>query len=118
MANDEYDLQKSWDEACKGFQKTTSEDLTTKTKQTPDQVLDEIGARLENDAKKSEKFRAAKDVLNKTLECIDSLGTLAVQGASVVCHFYILVAMSGLMSAIGWDYFKFTDFGFSGIWPC
>lgn len=85
MIKEEYDLKKAWDEACDAFQKTASEDLKSKTKYTPDEVLEQIRAKQEKDEEKSAKYRVAKDILSKTLDCIDSLANIAAQGASVVC---------------------------------
>lgn len=85
MIKEDYDLKKAWDEACDAFQKTASEDLRTKTKYTPEEVLEQIRAKQEKDEEKSAKFRVAKDVLNKTLNCIDGLANVAAQGASIVC---------------------------------
>ena len=85
MVKEEYDLRKAWDEACDAFQQSASDDLKTKPKYTVDEVLEQIRAKQEKDAEKSAKFRVAKDVLTKTLDCIDSLGNIAIQGASMVC---------------------------------
>lgn len=84
VGKEDYDLKKAWDEACDAFAKTASEDLKTKTKYTPDQVLEQIRAKQDKDEEKNAKYRVAKDVLSKTLDCIDNLGNIAAQGASMV----------------------------------
>lgn len=81
---DQYDLKKAWDDACDAFARTTSEDLTKKPKYSPNEVLEQIRAKQDKDEEKNAKYRVVKDVLSKTLDCIDNLGNIAAQGASMV----------------------------------
>lgn len=80
----DYDLKKAWDDACDAFARTSGEELKVKTKYTPEEVLEQIRAKQEKDEEKAAKYRVAKDVLSKTLDCIDNLGNIAAQGASMV----------------------------------
>jgi hypothetical protein len=81
---DDYDLQKKWNEVCDSFARTTKEDLSKHPKFTPDEVLEQIRLKQDRDEAKNAKYKAAKDILSKTLDCIDNLGNIAAQGASMV----------------------------------
>ncbi|GAB1217101.1 hypothetical protein ATERTT37_006324 [Aspergillus terreus] len=63
---------------------TTKVDLTTSPKFTVDEVLDQIRSKQDEDDEKNNKFRAAKEVIGKTLTFITVLGGIAAQGASMV----------------------------------
>jgi hypothetical protein len=83
---DEYSLQEAWDRVCGSFAKTTDGlDLTKPPKYTPDQVLEQIRAKQDEDDEKNGKYKVAKEVISKTLDCINILGGIAAQGASMVC---------------------------------
>jgi hypothetical protein len=82
MREEDYDLQRAWENACDAFVRTTSEDLKKTPKYSPDEVLEQIRAKQERDEEKNAKYQAAKDVLSKTLDCINNLGMIAAQGAS------------------------------------
>lgn len=82
--HDAYDLKLAWENACDAFAKTSGEELRVKTKYTPEEVLEQIRAKQERDEEKAAKYRVVKDVLSKTLDCIDNLGNIAAQGASMV----------------------------------
>lgn len=79
-----YDLKIAWQNACDAFAKTSGETLTVKTQYTPEEVLEQIRKKQEKDEEKAAKYRVVKDVLSKTLDCIDNLGNIAAQGASMV----------------------------------
>lgn len=83
-ASDGYNLQEAWDRVCRSFAKTTDVDLTVAPKYTPDQVLEQIRAKQDEDDEKNAKFKVAKEVISKTLDCINILGGIAAQGASMV----------------------------------
>lgn len=82
--NDDFNLQAAWDTVCQSFAKTTSVDLTATPKYTIDQVLDQIRQKQDDDEQRNAKYRVAKDVISKTLSCIEVLGGIAAQGASMV----------------------------------
>lgn len=82
--SDDYNLQAAWDTVCRSFAKTTSVDLTATPKYTIDQVLDQIRQKQDDDEQRNAKYKVAKDVISKTLSCIEVLGGIAAQGASMV----------------------------------
>ncbi|CAI7615078.1 unnamed protein product [Penicillium pancosmium] len=82
--SDDYNIKAAWDTVCLSFAKTTSVDLKSTPKYTIDQVLDQIRQRQDDDEQRNVKYKAAKDVISKTLSCIEVLGGIAAQGASMV----------------------------------
>ncbi|KAJ5924059.1 hypothetical protein N7466_008246 [Penicillium verhagenii] len=84
MTEEEYNLQEVWDRVCASFAQTTKIDLTTKPKYSVDQVLEQIRAKQSGDDEQNSKYRAAKDVIQKTLKFVTVLGGIAAQGASMV----------------------------------
>jgi hypothetical protein len=82
--NDDYNLQDAWDRVCKSFAQTAEVDLTTAPKFTPDQVLEQIRAKQDDEEEKHAKYRVAKEVITKTLKCIKILASIAVQDATMV----------------------------------
>lgn len=82
---DDYNLQEAWDRHCGAFAKMTNGlDLTKSPRYTPDQVLEQIRAKQHEDDEKNAKFKVAKDVISKTLDCISILSGIAAQGSSMV----------------------------------
>jgi len=81
---EEYNLKDAWDKACDSFAKTTNTHLATIPKYSLDEVLEQIRAKQDQDKSKHAQYRVAKDVLSKTLETINTLGSIAAQGASMV----------------------------------
>ncbi|PYH72109.1 uncharacterized protein BO88DRAFT_402379 [Aspergillus vadensis CBS 113365] len=81
---DDYNIQKAWESACGAFAQMTKVDLTTSPKFTVDEVLDQIRIKQDEDDEKNTKFKAAKDIIGKTLTLITVLGGIAAQGASMV----------------------------------
>ncbi|KAJ5160763.1 uncharacterized protein N7482_007767 [Penicillium canariense] len=82
--SDDYNLQGAWDTVCQSFAKTTTVDLTITPRYTIDQVLDQIRQRQDDDEQRNVKYKVAKDVISKTLSCIEVLGGIVAQGASMV----------------------------------
>ena len=83
--SNDYNLQEVWDTVCQSFAKTTNVDLTTTPKYNIDQVLDQIRQKQDDDEQRNVKYKVAKDVISKTMSCIEVLGGIAAQGASMVC---------------------------------
>jgi DNA-binding SARP family transcriptional activator len=83
--SDDYNLQGAWDTVCRSFAKTTMMDLTTTPRYTIDEVLNQIRQKQDDDEQRNVKYKAAKEVISKTLSCIEVLGGIAAQGASMVC---------------------------------
>jgi hypothetical protein len=86
LVEDEYNLQEAWDKACSSFAETTKVNLTAKPKFSIDEVLDQIRAKQDEDNDKDNKYKAAKDVISKTLNFVMVLGGIAAEGASMVCR--------------------------------
>lgn len=82
--DEEYDLKKAWDDVCTSFAKATDKDLREHPRYAPEEVLEQIRAKQDKDEEKNAKYKAAKDALSKTLDCINNLGGIAAQGASMV----------------------------------
>ncbi|KLJ08852.1 hypothetical protein EMPG_15719 [Blastomyces silverae] len=78
------DIEQMWREALVEFHKLSGHDPKKFTELSVDDVLGKINQRKELDDKKAAKYGKAKDVLDKTLTCIQTLGGLAAQGASMV----------------------------------
>ena len=90
MANtevrDDYNLQEAWTRVCGSYTNTTGGiDLTKPPKYTPDEVLEQIRLKQDDDEERNAKYQAARDVIEKTLYCINILGGIVAQGASMVC---------------------------------
>ncbi|PGH12190.1 hypothetical protein AJ80_06810 [Polytolypa hystricis UAMH7299] len=81
---DEEDLDQMWKEALVEFHKLSGRDPKKFTHLKVEDVLGKINQKKESDEKKSAKYAKAKDILGKTLTCIQTLGGLAAQGASMV----------------------------------
>ena len=84
---DDYNIQDAWNRACGAFAQTAHVDLTKSPNFTVDEVLDQIRTKQDADDEKNNKYRAAKDVIGKTLKFITVLGGIAAQGASMVSTF-------------------------------
>lgn len=84
-AERELDLDQMWVNAQVEFQKMfPGRDPRHLPLLRIEDVTGLINQKKEADEKAGAKYRVAKDVLNKTLKCIQNLGALAVQGASMV----------------------------------
>lgn len=82
------DLNQLWAESQAEFQKISGCDPNKLTVVTVEHVIGKINQKMESDAKGGgAKYRKAKDVLSKTLICIDNLGKIASQGLSMVSLF-------------------------------
>jgi len=88
MANtqgqDEYDLHEAWEKACRSFAATAKFDLRQDRALTPEEVISQLKAKRQKDDEKSAEFKVLKDVLWKSLTCIQTLGGIAAQGAGMV----------------------------------
>lgn len=83
--NGDYDLQEAWTRHCSAYANITGGiDLTKPPRYTPDDVLEQIRSKQEDDEEKNAKFRAAKEVIGKTLYCINILGGIAAQAVGMV----------------------------------
>ncbi|KAJ5726251.1 uncharacterized protein N7483_007608 [Penicillium malachiteum] len=81
---EEYNIQETWERVCASFAESTKINLTDSPKYTPDDVIEQIRARQEEEDEKNAKYKAAKDAIGKTVKCIMLLGGIAAQGASMV----------------------------------
>ncbi|KAJ5613896.1 hypothetical protein N7528_007550 [Penicillium herquei] len=82
---DDYDIQEAWNKACGSFAQTTEVNLTVSPQFTVDEVLDQIRKKQdEKDDEKGKKYKAAKDIIGKTLTFITVLGGIVAEGASMV----------------------------------
>lgn len=82
--HDQYNLEEAWAKACTSFAKTTNIDLTLPQEYTVDEVLEQIRDIQDEEDKRKNKYRKAKDVISKTLKCLTVLGGIAAEGASMV----------------------------------
>ncbi|PGG99903.1 hypothetical protein AJ79_08385 [Helicocarpus griseus UAMH5409] len=82
---DEEDIDQMWREALVEFHKLSGYDPKKFTGElSVGDVIGKIGQQKEKDEKKAAKYSKAKRVLDKTLTCIQTLGNIAAQGASMV----------------------------------
>jgi hypothetical protein len=94
---DDYNLQEAWNRVCGSFANTTGGiDLTKAPKYTPDEVLEQIRSKQDDDDEKNAKYRVAKEVIGKTLYCINILGNIAAQGASMVSVRVVILGQANL----------------------
>ncbi|OAX83844.1 hypothetical protein ACJ72_01801 [Emergomyces africanus] len=78
------DIEQMWREALLEFHKLSGHDPKKFTELRAHDVINKISQRRELDEKKAAKYGKAKDVLDKTLSCIQTLGNLLAQGASMI----------------------------------
>jgi 2-phosphoglycerate kinase len=83
--SDDYKFQEAWDRVCQSFVISTGVDITKAPEYTVDEVLEQIRAKQEDNEERNAKYKVAKEVIGKTLDCINILGGIAAQGASMVC---------------------------------
>ena len=81
---EDYDLQQGWSDVLQTFAKTTKIELQPDHVMSPEDVIGQLKSKRDKDSADSAKYRAAKDVLGKTLACIQTLGGIAASGASMV----------------------------------
>lgn len=94
---DEYNIQETWERVCASFAESTKITLSESPKYTPDEVIEQIRARQDEDDERNAKYKAAKDAVGKTVKCIMLLGGIAAQGASMVsaCYVHLQVGCYG-----------------------
>lgn len=81
----ELDLDQLWIQAQLDFQRMfPGRDPRYLPVLKVEDVIGMISQKKETDEKSGAKYKVAKDVLAKTLKCIQNLGGLAIQGASMV----------------------------------
>ena len=80
------DLDDLWKEAQDEFQKIFKKDPKKVPVLSAKDVIGKIDQKKESDEKQGAKYRKARIVLQKTLTCIQTLGNLAAQGASMVSY--------------------------------
>ncbi|KKZ61982.1 hypothetical protein EMCG_03539 [[Emmonsia] crescens] len=78
------DIEQMWKEALVEFHKLSGHDPKKFTELRVEDVIGKINQQRELDEKKAAKYGKAKDVLDKTLTCIQTLGQLLAQGTSMV----------------------------------
>ncbi|WEW55846.1 hypothetical protein PRK78_001279 [Emydomyces testavorans] len=79
---DEEDLDQMWNEAQIEFQKISGRDPKTFAVLRVDEVIAKISQKKEADEKANARYKRAKDIVNKTLLCIQNLGSIAADAAS------------------------------------
>ncbi|KAG5295105.1 neutral amino acid permease [Histoplasma ohiense] len=78
---DGQDIEQMWREALVEFHKLSGHDPKKFSELSIGDVIGKINQQKELDDKKAAKYGKAKEVLNKTLTCIQTLGSLVAQGA-------------------------------------
>ncbi|QSS49502.1 hypothetical protein I7I53_09874 [Histoplasma capsulatum var. duboisii H88] len=81
---DGQDIEQMWGEALVEFHKLSGHDPKKFSELSIGDVIGKINQQKELDDRKAAKYGKAKEVLNKTLTCIQTLGSLVAQGASMV----------------------------------
>ena len=83
--DDDFDVDRMWRNVQAEFQRTCQRTLNAKQQNlSVEDVVASLTKVNEKDEKKAVRYKNAKDVLTKTLKCVQLLGGLAAQGASVV----------------------------------
>lgn len=80
----DYDLQQAWKDCLKAFAETARVELQPVSILSPEDVIEQLKSKREKDEAHDAKYRVVKDVLGKTLACIQVLGGIAASGASMV----------------------------------
>ena len=83
-APEDYDLQRGWSDVLQAFAKTAKVELRPDRVLSPEDVIAQLKSKRDKDEANSAKYRVVKDVLGKTLACIQTLGGIAASGASMV----------------------------------
>ena len=83
-APEDYDLQQGWSDVLQAFAKTAKVELRPDRVLSPEDVIAQLKSKRDKDEADSAKYRVVKDVLGKTLACIQTLGGIAASGASMV----------------------------------
>lgn len=81
---DPYDLDKAWEEVLNSFEKTARVKLQPDHLLTPQEVIDQLKTRREQDEDAKRKHQGLRNALHRTLECIKTLGTIASMDQSQV----------------------------------
>lgn len=85
MALNQTNLDSAWEDACVAFRQVAGIDLKTERPPTADDIRARFDAKKAKDAEEDRKVEKVKAIFRKTLTCIDRVGGIAAQGASMVC---------------------------------
>lgn len=94
---DGQDIEQMWREALVEFHKLSGHDPKKFSELSIGDVIGKINQQKELDDKRAAKYGKAKEVLNKTLTCIQTLGSLVAQGASMVCRSSSLAILTSVL---------------------
>ena len=82
------DLKEMWEKAVEKFCKANKlERKELKQNITPKDVIERLDDNKKREEKAAAKYATAKDILGKTMACLEIIGGIAMQGVSVVCLF-------------------------------
>lgn len=81
---DEPDVAQMWFDIQTEFQKVSGRPFDPSHVLSVDDVMARANPKKDRSAKSSAKIQKAKDVLSKTLYCIQTFGSMAAQAASMV----------------------------------
>lgn len=95
------DIEQMWKEALVEFHKLSGHDPKKFTELRVEDVIGKINQQRELDEKKAAKYGKAKDVLDKTLTCIQTLGQLLTQGTSMVCYAQFIDRIKAIVLQFG-----------------
>ena len=91
------DLQVAWQQACESFAATTHRKLDSRPVPTPEQIIGIIKAEGKKEKKDNPKLEAVKEAVQKSITCIVKLGSVALQGASMVTNAFLIFKARALM---------------------
>jgi hypothetical protein len=91
---DDEGLEEMWKEAQVEFRKLSGQDLANNKVLAVGDVLSQIQTKAESDEKASARYKRATDILDKTLNTIQNLGSLIASAASQVSLSQCLSLMS------------------------
>ena len=81
---EDYDLQRAWQDVLQSFAKQAKIELRPDRVLAPEDVIAQLKSKRDKEEADGSKYAVVKDVLGKSLACIQTLGGIAAQGASMV----------------------------------
>lgn len=91
MALDQTNLDAAWEDACIAFRQVAGIDLKSERAASADDIRKQFNAKKARDSEINRRVDKLKTVFDKTLTCVNRVGGIAAQGASMASSLcYIL----------------------------
>jgi tetratricopeptide (TPR) repeat protein len=111
-----YDLDAAWREVLTAFEKTARIKLKPEKILTPDDVLQQLRLKREQDDEASQKHQKLKQAFRRALNCVQKLGTIAAQDQSGVLGPSNLVYCAIVVLIQAGDAFKMIYENLERLW--